>query len=171
MRSLVAVCLIVSLAGMSAACGPRAEPKTAVSATTSPASEGKKESGDRGSFYISVQGSYGEPGRGQRGRGDFEQESDGTTLLIDEVVLGSSGGFVEVDDDTTTLGVSKLLHLGTSRLITITLSPPLTEDTKVFVRVHSDNGNGIWDDRSIDEAVIYNDDELLIALVLKIKQG
>lgn len=180
MPRLAAACLIVSLGWIPVACGPRTEPNSAVQATvpatspTSPtASENKTESGDRSSFYIAAKGVRAEPSRGQRGRGDFEQESDGTTLLIDEVVLGSSGGFIEVDDGPTTLGVSKLLYLGTSRLISITLSPPLTKDTKVFARVQRDhNSNGTWDEE--DEGagqVLHNGDELVIALVLKIKQG
>lgn len=70
LRDLLAACLMVSLGWIPVACGPRAEPSSAVKATASAASETRRESGDRGSFYIAAEGRFGEPGRGQRSRGD-----------------------------------------------------------------------------------------------------
>jgi hypothetical protein len=86
------------------------------------------------------------------------QRTAGREILVDEVVLTETKGFVIVRADrggiaTELLGVSKLLPVGTSSKISLHLRKQLPKSTKtVFVVLHADrNANGRFDE--VDPAV------------------
>jgi hypothetical protein len=72
------------------------------------------------------------------------QESDGGTLVVDEVVLTDSPGFVVIYDDGDgapgrQLGVSSVLPAGRSTNVPVELDVPLEEDAVVHAMVHLDD--------------------------------
>lgn len=80
-----------------------------------------------------------------------DQQSDGTKVVVEEVVLTGSSGWVAVQADNggamgDLLGVSRLLAAGTSMGATVTLTKPLTASGTVFLVLHlEDNHNSSFD--------------------------
>jgi len=81
------------------------------------------------------------------------QETDGETIVVDEVTL-HDGGFVTVHDSSladgavfdSIRGTSEYLAPGTHSNVEITLDEPLSEDDSVFAMAHQDaNANEAYD--------------------------
>ena len=79
------------------------------------------------------------------------QESDGTSVVIDEVVLTGSPGFVVVYDDGDgapgrQIGASAVLEPGRSTDVRVVLDEPLDGTAVVHAMLHlDDDGNGQLD--------------------------
>jgi hypothetical protein len=80
------------------------------------------------------------------------QTSDGRSVVIDEVVLRGTNGYVAVHSDgrgapsTLTLGVSGLLSPGAHRTVIVRLETPLKASTTVFLMLHRESdGNTTYD--------------------------
>jgi hypothetical protein len=122
----VAIMLLLALVGAACAREPAQEPQPTAAAPVT--------KGDRSSFYIAA----------------ADQESDGSTLMVDEVVLTGANGFVAIHADAggapgPVIGHSTLLQAGTSMDVEITLDNPLETSVNVFPMLHVDDGNGTYE--------------------------
>lgn len=79
------------------------------------------------------------------------QESDGTSVVVDEVVITGSTGFVAVYSDGDgapgrLLGASDVLEAGSTTDVVVELDEPLEETAVLHAMVHlDDDGNGRLD--------------------------
>nr|WP_179233993.1 PGF-CTERM sorting domain-containing protein [Halorubrum halodurans] len=89
-----------------------------------------------------------------------DQETDGGTVVVEDVTL-HDGGFVTVHDDTladgavleSVRGTSEYLAPGTHTEVEVTLEDPLTEDGTVLAMAHRDtNGDETYDFLATDGA-------------------
>jgi len=75
-----------------------------------------------------------------------DQESDGTTVVINQVQL-SNGGYVEITDgEGTVLGQSETLTAGTYENVEVTLSPVLEESQELTATVYESSGDPYLED-------------------------
>lgn len=90
----------------------------------------------------------------------FEDQTDGETLVVEDVTL-HDGGFVTIHDSTladgavfeSVRGTSEYLGPGTHESVEITLEEPLTESNDVFAMAHMDtNDNEEYDFLETDGA-------------------
>jgi hypothetical protein len=85
------------------------------------------------------------------------QPSDGSSVVLDAVAFADSDGYAVAYADGggapgVQLGVSALLHHGTTQDVTIPLSPPATVPASVYVILHvEDDGNETFDYPAADQ--------------------
>jgi len=69
-----------------------------------------------------------------------DQDSDGLSVVVDQVDL-SQGGFVEITDaDGTVLGQSEVLETGTSENVAVTLSPAIEQNQELTATAYRPSG-------------------------------
>lgn len=152
--------LLLAVAG--GACGDSADDTAADdAATTTSAAVGMDHAlskGDKGSFYVSA----------------ADQDGDGKTVTVEEVVLTGSKGFIAVHSDAggapgPVIGVSNLLEAGTTDDISITLTEPLTASASVFPMLHlDDNGNGTYEFPKADQPAKVGADVVMVKIAVSV---
>ena len=75
------------------------------------------------------------------------QAGDGGTVILEEVQLARTDGFVAVCslDDNRLLGSSPITRSTADRSVRVTLDEPITTTTQLLVVLYADNGDGHFD--------------------------
>jgi hypothetical protein len=75
------------------------------------------------------------------------QAGDGGTVILEEVQLARTDGFVAVCslDDNRLLGSSPITRSSADRSVRVTLDEPITTTTQLLVVLYADNGDGHFD--------------------------
>jgi hypothetical protein len=89
------------------------------------------------------------------------QTGDGRSVIVDEVQLALTDGFVAVCtlDSSRLLGSSPIARSTDERSLVVTLDEPITSTTGLLVVLHADNGDGYFD-WATDPRVSGDDDDI-----------
>ncbi len=89
------------------------------------------------------------------------QAGDGGTVILEEVQLARTDGFVAVCslDDNRLLGSSPITRSTSDRSVRVTLDQPITTTTQLLVVLYADNGDGHFD-WATDPRVSGDDDDI-----------
>jgi hypothetical protein len=89
------------------------------------------------------------------------QTGDGHAVIVDEVQLALTDGFVAVCtlDDNRLLGSSPITRSNDERSVLVTLDEPITTTTRLLVVLYADNGDGHFD-WATDPRVSGDDDDI-----------
>jgi hypothetical protein len=89
------------------------------------------------------------------------QTGDGRSVVVDEVQLALTDGFVAVCtlDSNLLLGSSPIARSNDEQSLLVTLDEPITTTTRLLVVLHADNGDGYFD-WATDPRVSGDDDDI-----------